>query len=91
MKYENNKIRNILIAGHAGCGKTTLVEALLYANGATERMGRVEDGNTVSDYDPEEAKRRASLSSSVITLEADGYKYNLIDVPGLFEFEAGIY
>ncbi|MBQ5754971.1 MAG: elongation factor G [Oscillospiraceae bacterium] len=91
MKYENNKIRNILIAGHAGCGKTTLVEALLYANGATERMGRVEDGNTVSDYDPEEAKRRASLSSSVITLEADGYKYNLIDVPGLFDFEAGIY
>ena len=91
MKYDNSKIRNILVAGHAGCGKTTLVEALLYSNGATERMGRVEDGNTVSDYDPEEAKRRASLSSSLVTLEADGYKYNLIDVPGLFDFEAGIY
>ena len=58
MKYASNNIRNILIAGHAGSGKTTLTEALVYFSGAAERMGRVEDGTTISDFDPEEAKRR---------------------------------
>ena len=91
MKYANNNIRNILVAGHAGCGKTTLVEALLYTAGMTERMGRVEDGTTVSDFDPEEVKRQASLSASVVPVELDGIKYNLIDAPGLFDFEAGEY
>ncbi len=89
MEYASKDIRNILVAGHAGCGKTTLVEALLYMSGATERMGRVEDGTTASDFDPEEAKRKASLNSSVIPVELDGTKYNLIDVPGLFDFESG--
>ena len=65
MNYANTDIRNILVAGHAGCGKTTLVEALLYTTGAMERMGRVEDGNTTCDYDPEEAKRQASLNLAV--------------------------
>ena len=91
MKYASNNIRNILVAGHAGCGKTTLTEALLYTAGALERMGRVEDGSTVSDFDPEEAKRKASLSASVVPVEYDGIKYNLIDAPGLFDFEAGNY
>ena len=63
MKYASNNIRNILIAGHAGSGKTTLTEALVYFSGAAERMGRVEDGTTISDFDPEEAKRKASLSA----------------------------
>ena len=58
MKYASNNIRNILIAGHAGSGKTTLTEALVYFSGAAERMGRVEDGTTISDFDPEEAKRK---------------------------------
>ncbi len=89
MEYASKDIRNILVAGHAGCGKTTLVEALLYMSGATERMGRVEDGTTASDFDPEEAKRKASLNSSVVPVEIDGTKYNLIDVPGLFDFESG--
>ncbi len=89
MEYASKDIRNILVAGHAGCGKTTLVEALLYMSGATERMGRVEDGTTASDFDPEEAKRKASLNSSVVPVELDGIKYNLIDVPGLFDFESG--
>ena len=89
MEYASKDIRNILVAGHAGCGKTTLVEALLYSSGATERMGRVEDGTTVSDFDPEEARRKASLNSSVVPVEKDGVKFNLIDVPGLFDFETG--
>ena len=89
MEYASKDIRNILVAGHAGCGKTTLVEALLYQSGALERMGRVEDGTTASDFDPEEIRRKASLNSSVIPVEIGGIKYNLIDVPGLFDFETG--
>ena len=69
--------------------KTTLTESLLYLSGATERMGRVEDGTTASDFDPEEARRKASLNSSVIPVESNGTKFNLIDVPGLFDFETG--
>ena len=89
MDYASKDIRNILVAGHAGCGKTTLVEALLYMSGATERMGRVEDGTTVSDFDPEESRRKASLNASVVPVEMNGTKYNLIDAPGLFDFETG--
>lgn len=89
MDYASKDIRNILVAGHAGCGKTTLTEALLYLSGATERMGRVEDGTTASDFDPEEVRRKASLNSSVIPVEYEGIKYNMIDTPGLFDFETG--
>lgn len=89
MDYASKDIRNILVAGHAGCGKTTLTEALLYLSGATERMGRVEDGTAASDFDPEEIRRKASLNSSVIPVEYQGVKYNLIDTPGLFDFETG--
>ena len=89
MDYASKDIRNILVAGHAGCGKTTLTEALLYMSGATERMGRVEDGTTASDFDPEEVRRKASLNSSVVPVEYEGIKYNLIDTPGLFDFETG--
>ena len=89
MDYASKDIRNILVAGHAGCGKTTLTEALLYMSGASERMGRVEDGTTASDFDPEEIRRKASLNSSVVPVEYEGIKYNLIDVPGLFDFETG--
>ena len=89
MGYASKDIRNILVAGHAGCGKTTLTEALLYMSGASERMGRVEDGTTASDFDPEEIRRKASLNSSVVPVEYEGIKYNLIDAPGLFDFETG--
>ena len=91
MKYQTVKIRNILLAGHAGSGKTTLAEALLYMTGGSERMGRVEDGTTASDFDPEESRRRASLNMAVVPVEHDGYKLNLIDAPGLFDFELGSY
>ena len=91
MNYANDRIRTVLLAGHAGAGKTTLAEALLYLTKGTDRLGRVEDGNTVCDYDPDEAKRHASLSSAVAPVEFDGVKINLIDTPGLFDFEAGLY
>ncbi|MDD4850916.1 MAG: elongation factor G [Gemmiger sp.] len=89
MEYTGKDIRNIFVAGHAGCGKTTLVEGLLYLSGVLERMGRVEDGTTASDFDPEEIRRKASLNASVVPVECQGTKYNLIDTPGLFDFESG--
>ncbi|MGN1106581.1 MAG: elongation factor G, partial [Huintestinicola sp.] len=86
--YHAENIRNIAIAGHSGSGKTTLAEALIYKAGASDRLGKTSDGNTVCDYDPEEIKRRASLGASVASFEYNGLKLNLLDAPGLFDFEA---
>ncbi len=80
-------IRNIALIGHAGEGKTTLAEALLFNLKAIDRMGKVDDGNTVSDYDPEEVARKTSISLSVAYGEYNGYKFNVIDVPGFFDYE----
>lgn len=92
MNYANKDIRNILVAGHAGCGKTTLIEALLFSTDPEmQRAGTVQDGNTVCDFDPEEQKRHASLAAAVAAVEYDGVKLNFIDVPGLFDFELGMY
>lgn len=91
MNYANDHIRNVLVAGHSGTGKTSLAEALLFYTKATDRHGKVDDGNTVCDYDPEEIKRRASLSLSLAPVEFDGVKINLIDAPGLFDFELGMH
>ena len=92
MNYANKDIRNILVAGHAGCGKTTLIEALLFsADPEMQRAGTVQDGNTVCDFDPEEQKRHASLAAAVAPVEYDGVKLNFIDAPGLFDFELGMY
>ncbi|MEG2036975.1 MAG: elongation factor G, partial [Ruthenibacterium sp.] len=82
-------MRNVLLAGHAGSGKTTLAEALLYLTGGTDRLGRIEDGNTVCDFDADEAKRQASLSLAIAPVEYDGVKINLLDSPGLFDFALG--
>lgn len=87
--YTTDKIRNIALAGHAGKGKTTLAEAMLYLSGATERLGRVADGNTVLDFDAEEKKRNVSISSALAYFEWNGKKVNLLDTPGLFDFEGG--
>ncbi len=84
--YSANEIRNISILGHSGCGKTTLAEVFLNLAGYTTRIGRVEDGNTVSDYDAEEARRRVSVSASMIPVEWKNSKLNIIDVPGYFDF-----
>ena len=88
--YNSNNIRNIAVAGHAGRGKTTLCEAMLFVSGASDRLGTVADGTTVMDYDPEEKKRGVSLSSAVASLEWKDVKINLIDTPGLFDFAGGL-
>ncbi|MBV9952520.1 MAG: elongation factor G, partial [Acidimicrobiia bacterium] len=80
------KIRNVALVGHGGSGKTTLTEALLNCAGATTRIGRVEDGTTVTDYDPEEHRRGISLSLAVAPFEWKGHKINLIDTPGYADF-----
>jgi elongation factor G len=89
-QYDALKIKNIALAGHAGSGKTSLAEALLFKAGASERLGKVADGNTVMDFDSEEIKRKATLNTSLASFEYDGNKVNLIDTPGLFDFEGGM-
>ncbi len=85
--YDNTKIKNIAIAGHAGSGKTTLTEALLFSAGVTDRLGKVADGNTVSDYTADEIARKTSVYTSLSCYEKDGFKVNLLDTPGLFDYE----
>ena len=80
------KIRNVALVGHGGSGKTTLTEALLHQTGAINRVGRVEDGTTVTDFEPEEVKRGISLSLALAPIEVDGHKINLIDTPGYADF-----
>lgn len=84
--YTIDNLRNVGLIGHSGVGKTTLIEALLNFSGATDRQGRVEDGNTVSDYDPEEKKRQISLTTTVAPIEWRDKKINLVDLPGYFDF-----
>ena len=85
--YDNTKIKNIAVAGHAGSGKTTLVEALLYEAGVTDRLGKVADGNTVSDYTADETRRKCSVYTSLSCYEKDDFKVNLLDTPGLLDYE----
>ncbi|WP_026507276.1 elongation factor G [Butyrivibrio sp. MC2013] len=84
--YTTDKIRNVVLLGHGSSGKTTLAEAMCYLAGVTSRLGSVDDGNTVSDYDKEEQKRKISISTSTIPLEWDGCKINILDTPGFFDF-----
>ena len=84
--YAANEVRDIVILGHSGCGKTTLSEALLYYSGAKKRFGKVSEGNTVSDYDPEEIRRQVSISTSILPVEWKDTKINFLDTPGYFDF-----
>ena len=84
--YTTDKIRNVVLLGHSGCGKTSLVESMAYLAGITNRMGKVEDGNTVSDFGKEEQKRQISISTSVVPIEWNGVKINVLDTPGYFDF-----
>lgn len=84
--YATDKIRNIAIVGHGGEGKTTLTEGMLFNANGTDRFGRVEDGTTITDYDPEEIQRQISISAALAPLEWNNHKINVIDVPGYFDF-----
>lgn len=84
--YTSEKIRNVALLGHGGCGKTTLVEAMAYTTGIIKRQGKVEEGNTISDYDKEEQKRLFSISTTVVPIEYEGTKINFLDTPGYFDF-----
>ncbi len=84
--YTTDKIRNVCLLGHGGAGKTSLAEAMAYLGGLTSRMGKIADGNTVSDYGKEEVKRQISISTSLIPIEWNGIKINVLDTPGFFDF-----
>ncbi len=84
--YTTDKIRNVVLLGHSGSGKTSLVESMAYLAGITNRMGKVEDGNTVSDFGKEEQKRQISITTSVVPIEWNGVKINVLDTPGYFDF-----
>ncbi len=84
--FDTGNIRNVVIAGHGSVGKTTFTEAALFVSGRTTRMGRVEEQNTASDYDEDEHNRKFSINLSVIPVERDGRKINLIDTPGYADF-----
>ncbi|MBP1924678.1 elongation factor G [Sedimentibacter acidaminivorans] len=89
--YSIDKIRNVALIGHSNCGKTTLTEALLYITKVTNRMGKVEDGNTVSDFDKEEKDRQVSIGTSIIPIEYEDTKINFLDTPGYFDFVGEVY
>ena len=84
--YRTDEIRNVVLLGHGGSGKTSLVEAMSYVSGATNRMGKVVDGNTISDFDKEEQKRKFSLSTTLVPIEWEKAKINILDTPGYFDF-----
>ncbi len=83
---DSAQIRNLVLMSHGGTGKTSLVEALAFATGAISRRGRVEDGNTVADFDPDEQRRGMSINTAIVSLEYEGYRINLIDTPGYADF-----
>lgn len=84
--YTTDKVRNVVLLGHGGCGKTSLAEAMAFLSGITTRMGTVADGNTISDFDKEEARRLCSIHTSVIPILWQDTKINLLDTPGSFDF-----
>src|SRR6266705_1004189 len=88
MALDITKIRNIGFVGHGGVGKTSLVEAILFACGATTRIGRADDGTTTTDFDPDEIKRKISLSTAVAFCDYKGVRLNLVDTPGYGDFVA---
>lgn len=90
MNYISGDIRNIALIGHSGEGKTSLAEAMLYNAKVIDRLGVIDNGNTVMDYDEEEIKRRISINASVASFEWDGKKINLIDTPGAFDFNGDL-
>ncbi len=85
-KYQAGQIRNVLFLGHGGCGKTSLAEAILFSVKSVDRLGKVDDGTSTMDYDPEEIKRKITIGTSIAPLEYKDHKINLLDTPGFFDF-----
>ena len=85
-EYKAEKIRNVVLVGHSSSGKTSLAEALLFDTGAVNRLGKVDDNTSISDYDPEEQRRKISINTSLIPCEINGYKVNVLDTPGYIDF-----
>ena len=90
MSYTAKDIRNVCLLGHSGTGKTSLVESMLYMTGSIDRLGKVTEGNTVCDSDAEEIKRQISISLSVAPVQFKGYKINVLDTPGYFDFSGEV-
>src|SRR3970040_1625792 len=90
-EYPTEKIRNLVLLGHGGTGKTSFAEAALFVSGAINRLGRVDDGTTASDFDPDETKRKVSINASLLPIEWDGHKINIIDAPGCADFIGDAY
>ena len=84
--FESERIRNVVLLGHGGAGKTTLVEAMAHVTGITSRQGKITDGNTISDFDKEEIRRLFSVSTTVVPIMWEGVKINFLDTPGYFDF-----
>ena len=84
--FRTDRIRNVVLLGHGGAGKTTLTEAMAYLSGITNRLGKVTDGNTISDYEKEEIKRKFSITTSTVPIQWDKVKINILDTPGFFDF-----
>ena len=89
--YPSDKIRNVALIGHGGCGKTSLMELALFETGVITRAGTIEDGNTVSDYDKMEIEKGHSINMSIIPIEYKDVKINFIDTPGLLDFSHEMY
>jgi len=85
-EYPADSIRNIALVGHSGTGKTSLAEAMMFVSGATTRLGKIEEGSTISDWDPDEQKRQFSLNLSILPVEWNGHKVNVLDTPGYMDF-----
>src|SRR5260221_11657141 len=89
-EYATEQIRNVALVGHQGAGKTSLVEALIYTTGAISRMGKVVDGSTISDYDEDENGRQLSINTTLVPIEFDNHKINLLDAPGYTDFQGEV-
>lgn len=89
-QYSAKNIRNVALVGHAGTGKTSLAEAAFFLSGKSDRLGKISEGNTVCDFDPEEIRRKASVSLALLPVEWKDTKMNLLDTPGLFDFSGGM-
>ncbi len=89
-KFTTEKLRNVVLMSHGGAGKTILAEAMLHSAGVTTRLGTIEDGTTVSDFEPEETRRQTSVQASVIACPWNGHKVNLIDTPGYADFRGEV-